>query len=116
MAINKTFDFTSLEQPVLETTLNDTERTKVHLTAPTEDLVERFITFSQETKRLTENPDGSLIRAIFELYAELFSCNTDGLKFTAEDLRDKYRLKLVHLILFQPAYLDFISELQNAKN
>lgn len=115
MAI-KSFDFTSLEQPVLEITLNDTERTKVRLTAPTEDLVERFITFSQETKELTKNPDGSLIRAIFELYAEVFNCNADGLKFTAEDLRDKYKLGLVHLILFQPAYLDFLTEMQNAKN
>lgn len=113
---NKTFDFTSLEQPVLEITLNDEAHTKVRLTAPTEELVERFITFSQETKELIKNPDGSLIRKIFELYADLFNCNEDGLKFTAESLRDTYKLKLVHLILFQPNYLDFIQDLQNAKN
>ena len=40
----------------------------------------------------------------------------EGITFTAEDLRDKYGLKLEHLICFQPTYLDFINEIQNAKN
>ena len=115
MAI-KTFDFTSLEQPVLETTLNDGAHTKVRLTAPTEELFERFLTFSKETKKLTEKPSGALIRDIFGLYAEIFNCNADGLHSTAESLRDRYGLSLVHLILFQSAYLEFIEELQNAKN
>lgn len=111
-----TFDFSSLQQPVLEVTFNDEARTKVCLTVPTAELVEKFITFSEEMKDLTKNPDGKLVRAIFDLWADLFSCNEDGITFTAEDLRDKYKLKLVHLILFQPKYLDFIAEIQNAKN
>ena len=111
-----TFDFSSLQQPVLEVTFNDEARTKVNLTVPTEELIEKFMTFSAEMKELTKNPDGSLIKAIFGLWADLFSSNEDGLTFTAEDLRDKYGLKLVHLILFQPKYLDFIAEIQNAKN
>lgn len=112
----KTFDFNSLDQPILEVTLKDEARTKLNLTVPTEELVERFITFSGEMKELTKNPDGSLVKAIFGLWAELFSCNTDGVTITAEALRDKYGIKLVHLILFQPQYLDFIYEIQNAKN
>jgi hypothetical protein len=111
-----TFDFSSLEQPVLEVTFNDEAHTKVCLTVPTTELVEKFITFSEEMKDLTKNPDGSLIKSIFGLWADLFNCNTAGMHFTAEDLRDKYGLKLVHLILFQPKYLDFIAEIQNAKN
>lgn len=112
----RVFDFNSLEQPVLEATLKDEAKTTVRLTVPTEELFERFVGMSKELDKLAKNPDGTLIRAVFNLWAEIFSCNADGLTFTAEELRDKYKIKLEHLICFQPAYLDFIAEIQNAKN
>ena len=112
----RVFDFNALEQPALEVTLKDDAKTKVHLLIPAEALIERFTAMSAEVKKLAANPDGALIRAAFNLWAELFSCNEEGLTFTAESLRDVYKLKLVHLICFQSAYLDFIAEIQNAKN
>ena len=112
----RVFDFNALEQPTLEVTLRDAAKTKVRLTVPTTGVVERFMAASAEVGKLTKNPDGALIRALFALWAEVFSNNADGLTFTAESLRDKYKLELVHLICFQPAYLDFIAEIQNAKN
>lgn len=112
----RVFDFNSLEQPVLEVTLKDEAKTTVRLTVPTEELFERFVGMSQEMEKLVKNPDGALIRAVYNLWAEIFSCNADGLAFTAESLRDTYNIKLAHLICFQPAYLDFIAEIQNAKN
>lgn len=112
----KTFDFNALEQPILEVRLRDEAQTLVRLTVPTEALFERFTAMARETEKLAQNPDGTLIRKVFELWTEIFNCNADGLTFTAESLRDQYKLKLVHLICFQPAYLDFIAEIQNAKN
>lgn len=112
----KTFDFNSLEQPILEATLKDEARTKVRLTVPTEELFERFTAASREVDKLIKTPDGALTRAVFALWAEVFNCNADGLTFTAESLRDKYKIKLEHLICFQPVYLEFIHEIQNAKN
>lgn len=112
----KTFDFNSLEQPILETTLMDAARTKVRLTVPTEELYERFIALSKEVETLTKNPTGYIIRKVYELWAEIFSCNADGVTYTAEDLRDRYGIKLMHLICFQPAYLSFLNDVQSAKN
>ena len=111
----RVFDFNALEQPTLEVTLKDEAKTTVRLTIPSEGLVERFTAMAEEVKKLAQNPGAALIRAVYEL-AELFNSNADGLTFTAESLRDKYKIQLVHLICFQPAYLDFIAEIQNAKN
>ena len=112
----RTFDFNSLEQPTLEVTLKDEAKTRVRLTIPAEGVIERFMSMSEEINTLAKNPDGALIRAIYNLWAEIFNSNTDGLTFTAKSLRDEYGIKLMHLICFQPAYLDFIGEIQNAKN
>lgn len=114
--MSKTFDFNSLQRPTLEVTLMDEARTKIRVTTPTEALFEKFLTMSREMPELSKKRDGSLIKSIFEVFADLFSCNMEGITFTAEDLRDKYGLKLEHLICFQPTYLDFINEIQNAKN
>jgi hypothetical protein len=112
----RVFDFNALEQPTLEVTLKDEAKTKVRLTIPNTGVVERFMAMSAEVSRLAQNPNGELVHAVFKQWAEIFSSNADGLTFTAESLRDKYKIELVHLICFQPAYLDFIAELQNAKN
>ena len=112
----KVFDFNALEQPTLEVTLKDEAKTKVRLTVPTTGVIERFMAMTAEAKKLAQNPDGALIRAVFAQWAEIFNSNADGLVFTAESLRDEYKLELVHLICFQPVYLDFIAEIQNAKN
>lgn len=110
------FDFNALEQPTLEVTLMDEAKTKVCLSVPNEGVVERFLALSEEIKELTKNPNGALIRATFNLWVEIFNNNTDGLVFTAESLRDEYGIRLAHLICFQAVYLDFIAEIQNAKN
>ena len=82
MAI-KTFDFTSLEQPVLETTLNDGAHTKVRLTAPTEELFERFLTFSKETKKLISVEDHNVIGGLGSAISEV--------------LTEEYPVKLVRM-------------------
>ena len=112
----RTFDFNALEQPTLEVTLMDEAQTKVCLTVPNEGVVERFLASSEEINKLVKNPNGALIRAVFDLWVDIFNSNADGLVFTAESLRDKYKIRLVHLVCFQATYLDFIAEIQNAKN
>ena len=112
----KTFDFNSLERPVLEVIMPDAARTKIRVTTPTEELVTKFIAVSHELPALMKKQDGGLISELFALYADVLSCNLDGITFTADSLRNEYKVKLEFLILFNPVYLDFISEIQNAKN
>lgn len=112
----KKLDFNALERPVLELTLKDKERTVVRATAPTEELVGRLMTAATELQAVIDDKKGDTIKALFGLIAELMSCNLDGQTFTAEELRDKYNLKLYDATVFVKIYLDFIQELNEAKN
>jgi len=112
----RTLDFNALEKPVLELTLKDEAKTVVRVTAPTEELVERLTAAAGDIQKVINDNNGETVRSLFELIAELMNCNIDGLTFTAEDLRDKYGMKLYEATVFVKVYLEFIQELNDAKN
>jgi hypothetical protein len=114
--MSKKLDFNALEQPTLELTMKDEARTKIHVGIPAEDLIERLTAAAPDIKKAVKSKDGNLIRKTYELAADLISCNEECLQVSAEDLRGKYGLKLPDLIIFTSIYLDFIGEIQNAKN
>lgn len=112
----KALDFNAIEQPMWLVTLKDNDKTAVHLTAPTVDLVDRLVAMAPELQNVAEHKDGRTIRAVYALTADVLNCNDDGFTFTAEELRDKYRLSLLDVIKFTAGYLEFIKEIQDAKN
>lgn len=112
----KALDFNAIEPPTWPVTLKDNEKTTVHLTAPTVDLVDRLVAMAPELQSVAEHKDGRTIRAVYELTADMMNCNDDGFTFAAEELRDKYRLSLLDVFKFTAGYLDFIKEIQSAKN
>ena len=112
----KVLDFNSLQRPTLELVMLDDNKTKLRLVCPTERLIERLEAGMKEMTDIMKKNDSSSVRACYELAADLFSCNDDGLQITAEDLRDKYRLGFEHLVVFFSAYVDFIDEIKKAKN
>lgn len=112
----KTFDFNAIEQPTWTVVLKDDARTAVQLTAPTVDLVDRLVAVTPELQHVVEAKDGRTIRAVYSLVADVMNCNTDGFTFTAEELRDRYKLSLVDICVFMAGFLEFIKEMQNAKN
>lgn len=112
----KILDLNALDQPVLELTLRDEKRTTFKLTTPTTRLVERFIEAKTEVGAVAKTQDADKIKKLFELAAEIISCNADYITVTAEELRDTYRLTFGDLVVIFAAYLDFIKEFNNAKN
>ena len=112
----KKLDFNALEKPVLEVTLRDKAQTVVRVTAPTENEVERFMSMAENVKALTQDNTGETIKASFELIAELMNCNLDEMTFTAESLRDQYGIKLYDALIFVKIYLEFLQEIEGAKN
>lgn len=112
----KILDLNDLEQPILEVKLRDDKRTIFRLTTPTTKLVERFSNAKAEMNAVAKSKDAEKIKKLYELTAELFSCNADYIDVTAEELRDKYRLTFGDLVVIFAAYLDFIKEFNNAKN
>lgn len=112
----KTLDFNSIQQPTWTVKLRDDEQTVVHLSAPTVDLMDRLTASAPEFQDMTKTKDGKTIHAVYELIADIMNCNDDGYTFTAEELRDRYRMTLLDVFQFVAGYLEFMQELQNAKN
>lgn len=109
-------DFNAIKQPTWPLRLKDADRTVVNLAAPSVELVERMIAMTPDLEQAAKSKDARTIRAVYELIAEVMSCNEDGFTFTAEELRDRYRLTLLDVIQFTGGYLEFIKEIQDAKN
>lgn len=109
-------DFNALQQPTWPVKLRDEAQTVVHLSAPTVDLVDRLIAATPDLQAIAQTKDGRTTRAVYELIAEVMSCNDDGFVFTAEELRDKYKMSLLDVFRFSAGYMSFIKEFNDAKN
>jgi hypothetical protein len=114
--MNKTFDFNSYDKPKLEIILKDEARTKVVICTPTVALIEKLQTTASEIKGIVSKGNDEGINAMYDLMAELVNCNESGITVTSEELREKYKMELVDVIVFYSLYMDFIDEIKAAKN
>lgn len=112
----KMLDFNALQQPTWPVRLKDDAQTVVNLTTPTVELVDRLIAATPELQEAAKTKDGRTTRAVYALVADLLNCNDDGFTFTAEELRDKYKMTLLDVFRFTAGYMEFIKEMQDAKN
>lgn len=112
----KSLDFNALTKPTLELTMRDENQSVITVTTPTERLIERLTAGMGELKDVLVNKNEDATSAAFQLAADIISCNLTGLQVSADDLRDKYRFDLYDLVAFFKVYMEFIAELQNAKN
>lgn len=112
----KMLDFNAIQQPTWPVKLKDDAQTVVNLSAPTVALVDRLIAAAPELQEAAKNKDGRTVRAIYELVADLFNCNDDGYVFTADELHDRYKMSLLDVFRFVAGYMEFVKEMQDAKN
>jgi hypothetical protein len=112
----ETLNFNTVNRPVLSLVMMDDDRTEIKVSTPSEGLIEELQATLPELEPVLSTGDKAAISAIYDLAAKLISCNRSFLRVTGEDLRTKYRLDLAALIIFFNAYMDFISEVTNAKN
>lgn len=112
----KMLDFNAIQQPIWPVKLKDEAQTVVNLTTPNVELIDRLLAATPEMNDAAKTKDGKTAHALYNLVADIMNCNDDGYKFTAEELRDKYRLTLLDVFRFTAGYLEFVKEIQNAKN
>lgn len=112
----KILDLNALEQPILELTMRDANKTIFRLTTPTTKLVERFIAAKVELADIAQSGSEKKIKKLYELMADIISCNVDFVKVTADELKDKYGVRLSDLFVIFSAYVGFINDITNAKN
>jgi hypothetical protein len=110
----KALDFNAIQQPTWLVKLKD--GTEVSLEAPSVELVERLTAMAPDLSKAAKNKDGRAIRASYQVVAEVMSCNADGFTFTADELRDKYRMTFMDLLTLVNGYLEFLAEIKDAKN
>ena len=111
--MTKTFDFNAITQQTLETKLGDIV---LHITTPPEKLIEQLASSIGDITSYEKEKTAEQSRAAYNLIAELMSCNTEGIKITGDDLRDKYHVAPLVLAAFSVSYMDFINDFHNAKN
>lgn len=109
-------DFNAIEQPTWPLKLKDKEQTVVNLSAPSVELFDRLVAITPGLDAAVKEKNGKTIRAVYELVAEVMNFNDDGFIFTADELRDKYRMTLLDVFKFVAGYMEFMREIQDAKN
>ena len=112
----KMLDFNAIQQPTWPVKLKDDAQTVVHLLTPSVGLLDRLTAATPELQEVVKTKDGRTVQAVYKLIADIMNCNDDGFIFTAEELRDKYRLTLLDLFKFVAGYLEFVKEIQDEKN
>lgn len=112
----KALNFNDIQQPTWAVTLRDEAQTTVNLVAPTVELIDKLTAMAPSLREVAESKDGRAVRACYEVIAEVISCNEDGFTFTAEELRDRYKMKFLDILTLTNGYFEFIAEIKDAKN
>lgn len=112
----KIIDFNAYRRPEIVLVMKDEASTVLHVTAPSEQLVGELRANLHELQTTLTKQDEEASRMVYHLAAKLCNCNLDGRTFTGEDLATKYGLNLEDMALFYMSYVEFIDEIEKAKN
>ena len=112
----KILDFNVLQQPTQVLQMADDDKTVIHVSAPTVDLVDELKNNGAALEKALASNSPDTTRLVYGLAARLISCNLDGIVVTAEDLAVKYRMSLVSLRIFFETYVEFLNEITDSKN
>ena len=112
----KGLNFRNFSQPTLPLNMNDAEETLFTVTAPTVELTERLEANQDAIIAAFGKGDRTTLDEIWQLAADLISCNREHRSVTVAELKGKYGVSYEMLMAFYTAYTDFITEIENAKN
>lgn len=109
-------DLSTIDQPTMAITLPGADKKRLVLTTPTVKCIERLKTMAPTLRSLLKNKGENGLDAAFTLAADLMSCNTGSEKITAANLKTQYGITIQHLFAFYAGYMEFINEVNSAKN
>ena len=111
----RVLDLNTVQTSLMDLTLQDPNRTVVHLDIPTEELVREFEAMLPELDTLKKG-DRAAVHRIYDIAAKLISVNMDFFTVTGEELRTTYRMNVLSAIQFLGVYLDTLETIANGKN
>ena len=109
-------EYNRYRPPFFEVPLYDKDETVLQVTPPTVDLQEELRAHSAELHALLGGGTEEQRQAFWDLGARLMSCNRNMRTFTPEDLRKTYRLVEDDLVAFFYNFVEFVTNIENAKN
>ena len=112
----KVLDLNAIKMPTLELIFTDAARTTIHVTAPTEALINEMESWVKTGLEPLSAGDSRSMEMAYDLTARLLSSNREHLTITAADLQGKYNVDIWTLIAILNGYTEFISDLKNEKN
>lgn len=113
----KNLDLNALhQQPTMSLTLRDKNKTVLHLKMATVATIERIQNILSDVQEMKDKDIMKCINMMYDLTADLLSCNREGITLTAESLKTKYRIDTDDMLVIFNAYLEFVSEVKSAKN
>lgn len=112
----RVLDLNAIKMPTMELIFTDAARTTIHVTAPTEALIDEMENWIKTSMASLSEENSESVELSYDMTARLLSCNREGITVTVADLRDKYGVDMWTLIAIINAYTDFISEIKNEKN
>ena len=112
----KILDLNAIKLPTLDIIFADESRTTIHVTAPTEALINEMESWIKTEMGTLSAGDSTSMEKAYDLTARLLSNNQERAGITAADLQGKFRVDIWTLIAILNAYTEFISELKNEKN
>ena len=112
----KILDFNNIDPIVLKLIMKDDARTVIHVSTPTEALIEELQHVTPKLRAALKDESETSTESVYDLAARLMSYNLEDLKVTKEELRGKYGMNLETLLLFFRAYIELINEITHEKN
>lgn len=102
-----TFDFNKLKKKTFSIVLNDENNTRLSLQTPKKKIMTEFLDMSTNTSNVSMDD-------IYNITAEIMSCNTEGKTITGAELENQ--LDFEDILAFFKAYTEFINTLSSVKN
>ena len=101
-------------RPVMSLTLPNGE--KLNLTLPTKGLISKLTGISQLLEGADENDADSVLESIYELTAQILSCNINGRVITKEFLESEEGLDFEQVLIVFQEYKEFVNGVKESKN
>lgn len=115
--MSRALDFNAIEQPTLDVTMRDENRTVLRLSVPSVEFIEKVQALEPVLAKVKKSGDArEMLDKLYSFFAEIVSHNEDLVKVTAEDLRNVYKLSIMDLFALYAMYKEFIRDIENAKN
>lgn len=115
--MSRVLDFNLYRRLTMIIIFKDEKKTILHLCAPVKSLTDKIQQILPDLQvALSGNNGQASFYAIYDLAADLISCNLDGITVTPDELAKKFEMNLEDMLLFFERYLEFLEEIRSEKN